>query len=444
MLKTFNFDSSNFRTAKMDRLLFLITGLAAGSLVTWLITWLLMNSRYNKLMFTSARELDEVKNQNSVLKANLEAQDKSIEEVRKVMLDTFKSAASDALTSNNEQFLALARTSLETSIKESEGNLDQRKEAIDQMLKPVKEAIESYKKRIEELERGSEKTFGRVTEMLSALQSTHASLQRETGALVNALRNPRVRGRWGEIGLRRAVEFSGMSSHCDFLEQVTREGEDATLKPDMIINLPGNSHVIVDSKLPLDAYLEALETDDENSRNMLFAKHARFLRDHVNKLSRKQYWSQFENSPDFVVLYMEVESALNVALVTDKTLLQDALNNKIIIATPTTLIVVLKSVAMSWQQHNVTENAQQILSAADDFYNRVNVFAGHLEKVGGGLKSALKSYNEAVGSWDSRVLPAGRKLEQLGAREERDNLPAIDKIELPVRGARGTPDGTRV
>jgi DNA recombination protein RmuC len=301
------------------------------------------------------------------------------------------------------------------------------------MLKPVKESIDSYKKRIEELEKGSEKTFGQVTAMLSNIQITNASLQKETGALVNALRNPRVRGRWGEIGLKRVVEFSGLSAHCDFVEQAYTEGEDSVLKPDMIINLPGNSHVVVDSKLPLDAYLQALETDDENSRNLLFAKHAKDLRDHVNRLSKKQYWSQFQNTPDFVVLYMEVESALNVALMTDKTLLQDAMNNKIILTTPTTLIVVLKSVAMSWQQHNITENALQIMEAAMDFYGRVNVFADHLDKVGGGLKTALKGYNDAIGSWESRVLPAGRKLEQLKATDNKNVLPDFEILDKPVR-----------
>ena len=171
------------------------------------------------------------------------------------MVDTFKSAASDALTQNNKQFIDLAKSQLETQVKDAEGNLDERKSAIAEMLKPVKESIDSYKKRIEELEKGSEKTFGQVTEMLSNIQITNASLQKETGALVNALRNPRVRGKWGEIGLKRVVEFSGLSAHCDFVEQVYTEGEDSILKPDMIINLPGNSHVVVDSKLPLDAYL---------------------------------------------------------------------------------------------------------------------------------------------------------------------------------------------
>jgi DNA recombination protein RmuC len=417
----------------MEIALYIFIGLVTGALIAYLGTKSILSGLHHKELILKADEFNSLSRENSVLKSKVEAQANSLEEVRKVMVDTFKSAASDALTQNNKQFLDLAKSQLETHVKEAEGNLDERKSAIAEMLKPVKESIDSYKKRIEELEKGSEKTFGQVTEMLSNIQITNASLQKETGALVNALRNPRVRGRWGEIGLKRVVEFSGLSAHCDFVEQAYTEGEDSVLKPDMIINLPGNSHVVVDSKLPLDAYLQALETDDENARNLLFSKHARDLRDHVNKLSKKQYWSQFDNTPDFVVLYMEVESALNVALMTDKTLLQDAMNNKIILATPTTLIVVLKSVAMSWQQHNITENALQIMEAAMDFYGRVNVFADHLDKVGGGLKSALKGYNDAIGSWESRVLPAGRKLEQLKATDNKNVLPDFEIIDKPVR-----------
>jgi len=417
----------------MEIILFIAIGLFIGALIAYLVTKSGLNTVHQRELLIKADENNILIRQNSVLEAKVEAQANSLNEVRKAMVDTFKSAASDALTQNNKQFLDLAKSQLETHVKEAEGNLDERKSAIAEMLKPVKESIDSYKKRIEELEKGSEKTFGQVTEMLSNIQITNASLQKETGALVNALRNPRVRGRWGEIGLKRVVEFSGLSAHCDFVEQVYTEGEDSVLKPDMIINLPGNSHVVVDSKLPLDAYLQALETDDENSRNLLFTKHAKDLREHVNRLSKKQYWSQFENTPDFVVLYMEVESALNVALMTDKTLLQDAMNNKIILTTPTTLIVVLKSVAMSWQQHNITENALQIMEAAMDFYGRVNVFADHLDKIGGGLKSALKGYNDAVGSWESRVLPAGRKLEQLKATDNKNVLPDFEILDKPVR-----------
>jgi DNA recombination protein RmuC len=417
----------------MEIALYIFIGLVTGGLIGYLATRTNLITLHQKELLLKSEENINLSRQNSVLQAKVEAQANSLEEVRKAMVDTFKSAASDALTQNNKQFMDLAKSQLETQVKDAEGNLDERKSAIAEMLKPVKESIDSYKKRIEDLEKGSEKTFGQVTEMLSNIQVTNASLQKETGALVNALRNPRVRGKWGEIGLKRVVEFSGLSAHCDFIEQVYTEGEDSVLKPDMIINLPGNSHVVVDSKLPLDAYLQALETDDESSRNLLFSKHAKDLRDHVNRLSKKQYWSQFHNTPDFVVLYMEVESALNVALMTDKTLLQDAMNNKIILTTPTTLIVVLKSVAMSWQQHNITENALAIMEAAMDFYGRVNVFADHLDKMGGGLKTALKGYNDAIGSWESRVLPSGRKLEQLKATDNKNVLPDFEIIDKPVR-----------
>lgn len=414
-------------------ILYIIAALVTGLIIGYLITRSRLFGLHQQELAAKMTELIELNRQNSVLQAKVEAQANSLDEVRKAMVDTFKSAASDALTQNNRQFLDLAKTHLETQVKEAEGNLDQRKTAIEEMLKPVKESIDSYKKRIEELEKGSEKTFGQVTEMLANIQTTSASLQKETGALVNALRNPRVRGKWGEIGLKRVVEFSGLSAHCDFVEQVYTDGDDSVLKPDMIINLPGNGHVVVDSKLPLDAYLQALETDEEVSRDLLFAKHARDLRDHVNKLSKKQYWSQFPNTPDFVVLYMEVESALNVALMTDKTLLQDAMNNKIILTTPTTLIVVLKSVAMSWQQHNVAQNAVQIMEAAMELYNRVKVFSEHFDKVGCSLKSAVKGLNDAIGSWEGRVLPAGRKLEQLTLTDHKNTLRDFEILDTPVR-----------
>lgn len=421
-------------------ILYITIGALAGMLIGYLATSYYTGKAYKNQIAFREEENNNLIRQNSSLEAQLAAQSQSLEEVRKAMIDTFKAAASDALTQNNKQFMDLAKLQLETHVKEAEGDLDERKTAIAEMLKPVRESIDSYKKRIEELEKGSEKTFGRVTEMLSNIQLTNASLQKETGALVNALRNPRVRGKWGEIGLKRVVEFSGLSSHCDFIEQAYSGTEEAILKPDMIINLPGNSHVVVDSKLPLDAYLSALETDDETSRNSLFVKYSKDLRDHVNRLSKKQYWSQFENTPDFVVLYMEVESALNVALMTDRSLLQDAMNNKIILATPTTLIVILKSVAMSWQQHNITENAVAIMDSATELYSRVNVFAEHFERVGSGLRSALKGFNDAAGSWESRVLPAGRKLEQLKATDNRKTLPDIEEIDLPVRDIRKNND----
>lgn len=404
----------------------IILGMILCLLIGWLISWLIY-----KLKWTN--ELNALKLEKSNLETNLSSQKQALEDYKGNLLDTFKSAAGDALGDNNQKFLDLATAKLGEQVKDAEGDLDERKTAIEEMLKPVKESIDTYKKRIEELEKGNEKTFGQVTEMLTNLQTTNSVLQKETTALVNALKNPRVRGKWGEIGLKRVVEFSGMSAHCDFNEQAYSASEDGILKPDLIVNLPGGGHVVVDSKLPLDAYLEALETDDEGRRDTLLTKHTKDLRAHIGALSKKAYWSQFKNTPDFVVLYMEVESAFTVAMMTDRTLLQDAMNNKIILATPTTLMVILKSVALTWQQHNVTENAMKIMEAGKELHDRLGSFAEHISKVGKGLKSAVAGYNSAVGSWENRILPTGRKLEQLEATKKKDELPVIETLEEPTR-----------
>lgn len=392
---------------------------------------------HQKELMDKACQLAALEQKITEQKIREESRKESIEEVKSAMLDSFKSAAADALGQNNKQFLDLAQTQFSAHKSEAGTDLENRKKAIEDLLKPVKEAIETYKTKVEELGNNSSVSFGKVAEMMEKIQATHSSLQRETGALVNALRNPRVRGRWGEIGLKRLVEFSGMSAHCDFVEQVVSDGDDdAMLKPDMIINLPGNAHVVVDSKLPLDAYLEALETEDENTRNQLIVKHAKALRDRINKLSKKQYWSQFDNSPDFVVLYMEIESAFNAALMTDKNLLQDAINNKIILATPTTLIVILKSVAMSWQQHSVTQNALEIQNTAIELHSRLITFSEYLKDIGEGLKTALTNYNKAIGSYTGRLLPQGKKLEELGATSNKKEITDIKMIEDTVRMAR--------
>ena len=389
---------------------------------------------HQKELMDKACQLAALEQKITEQKIREESRKESIEEAKTAMLDSFKSAAADALGQNNKQFLDLAQTQFSAHKSEAGTDLENRKKAIEDLLKPVKEAIETYKTKVEELGNNSSVSFGKVAEMMEKIQATHSSLQRETGALVNALRNPRVRGRWGEIGLKRLVEFSGMSAHCDFVEQVVSDGDDdAMLKPDMIINLPGNAHVVVDSKLPLDAYLEALETEDENTRNQLIVKHAKALRDRINKLSKKQYWSQFDNSPDFVVLYMEIESAFNAALMTDKNLLQDAINNKIILATPTTLIVILKSVAMSWQQHSVTQNALEIQNTAIELHSRLITFSEYLKDIGEGLKTALTNYNKAIGSYTGRLLPQGKKLEELGATSNKKEITDIKMIEDTVR-----------
>lgn len=377
-------------------------------------------------------EISELKIHTGRLEALETGKGEAVEAYKETLLNTFKSAAGDALQQNNEQFIELAKSKLEENVSSSKGELDQRKVAIEEMLKPMKDSLEKYTTRIDTLEKDNSKTFGQVAQLMTDLQSSHTVLQKETAALVNALRNPRVRGKWGEIGLKRVAEFSGMSPHCDFDEQVHTNTEDGALKPDMVVHVPGGGQIVVDSKLPLDAYLNALETDVDSEREALLSKHAADVRKHVNALSKKAYWSQFDNSPDFVVLYMEVESALSTAMVTDPELLSHAMENRIIIATPTTLLAVLKSVALSWQQHSVTENAQKIIEAGKELHSRIAAFAGHLMKVGKGLKTASSAYDSAVGSWASRILPSGRKLEVLDASFGSE-FPQFDQVLGPTR-----------
>ena len=417
----------------METAIYILSGFAVGSL----IGWLLAKSRYvtvhGREMLSKNEEISGLREQIAVLNTRMEADRESLRIAQEAMLEKFTSAASAALGQNSEQFLTLARTQFETHKTEAGADLEKRRQAINDMLGPLKEAIEGYKQKVEELGTTSNITFGQVREMLSSLQLTSTGLQKETGELVNALKNPQSRGRWGELGLRNLVEYAGMLEHCDFNEQVYREGEDATIKPDMVVNLPDEKHAVVDSKVPLKAYMESLETRDEKTRNQLLAAHARSVRERINELSKKQYHAQFTNSADLVVLFMPIESALNAALTTDRDLLQFSLEKKIILATPTTLLVVLKSFALIWQQHNMTENAIEIVETSRVLHERLSVFSDYLAGIGNGLRSALKSYNDAVGSFESRILVTGRKLEELGAKSKKDNLKNIGPVDETVR-----------
>ena len=377
-------------------------------------------------------ELSELRIQIGRLEAGEAGKEEAVETYKETLLDTFKSAAGDALQQNNEQFMELAKTTLGEKMASSKGDLDQRKAAIEEMLKPMKSALDKYTERINSLEKDNSQAYGKIAQLMTDLKSGHGALQKETTALVNALRNPRVRGKWGEIGLKRVVEFSGMSPHCDFAEQVHTTTEDGAIKPDIVVHVPGGGQIVVDSKLPLDSYLNALESEVDSERDMLLGRHAKDVRNHVNALSKKAYWEQFDNAPDFVVLYMEVESALQTAMLTDPELLQYGMDRRIVIATPTTLLAVLKSVALSWQQHSVTENAQKIVAAGKELHNRIGAFAKHFAKVGKGLQSASSSYDDAVGSWESRIVPSGRRLEELDASQGSE-LPQLDQVFGPTR-----------
>jgi DNA recombination protein RmuC len=265
------------------------------------------------------------------------------------------------------------------------------------------------------------------------MQKSAQALDKGTQNLISALKSSSMRGRYGEIGLRRVVEFAGMTEHCDFVEQVSTASEGGMLRPDMIIKLPEKKTIIVDSKTPLDAYMKAFETDNEAEQLVFLGQHAAAVKDHLRRLSGKAYWSQFADSPDYVVLYMQIESSFAAALQSDPTLIEEAIRHKIIFATPTTLITLLRTVGFIWQQRNVADNIEQIRDAGIELYNRTTVLLGHFSKVGGGLKSAVENYNSAVASLESRFTPQAKKLHALGSAYTKNVIPDIPPIELSIR-----------
>ncbi len=425
----------------METLLYILAGVATGSLLTYFITRSWLTSAHNRELIEKSNEQTRLREQIATMNAKLEAEKESLKAAQDAMLEKFSSAASAALGQNSEQFLRLAKTQFEAHKTEAGTELDQRKNAISEMLGPMKEVLEKYNLKVEELGKNSNLTFGQVREMLSSLQVTSTGLQKETSNLATALKNPQTRGRWGEITLRNIVELTGMLDHCDFNEQVYKEGEDDTIKPDMLVNLPNSRHVVVDSKVPLKAFMEAIEASDEKTRNELFAAHSKSVRNRMTELSRKNYWSQFKDTLDLVVLFVPVESALNAALLTDKDLFQDALSKRIILAAPSTVFIILKSYAMSWQQHNITVNATEIMELSRELHERLLKFNQHLGNIGSGLKDAVRSYNEAIGSYEGRLLVTGRKLEDLDAKSNKEKIRNIGTIDDTIR-ALDVPDET--
>ena len=346
--------------------------------------------------------------------------------------DAFSGLASRALSANNQSFLALAGQAFDKLQLSAQGDLDQRRQAIESLLAPMREQLSRYEQGVLELEKTRQLAYGTLSEQVRSLVGTQERLQLETGNLVKALRAPQVRGRWGEMQLKRAVEFAGLVDHVDFVEQEGTDTDEGRQRPDMVVRLPGGKQIVIDAKAPLAAYLEAVEARDEDERKRHLVDHARQLRDHVRKLAAKSYWSQFENAPDFVVLFLPGEAFFSAALEQDPRLIEDAFGEAVLIATPTTLVALLKSVAYGWRQELLAENAREISEAARTLYDRVRVFTEHFARVGKGLEDALKAYNAAIGSYERNVLPQGRRIERLGAGAEKV-LSEAEPIDLSPR-----------
>jgi DNA recombination protein RmuC len=349
--------------------------------------------------------------------------------------DTFRALAADALAANNQGFLTLAGEKLSAARRETDAALAARQSAIDALVKPVRESIDKVDGRIRELEMERGQAYGQLTTLVRQMAQTQERLQAETGNLARALRAPAVRGRWGEIQLKRVVEMAGMLEHCDFGQQQTLVNDEGTrMRPDVVVRLPGGRHVVVDAKVPLDAYLDALETADEPARRARMVAHAGQVRSHVLKLGAKGYWAGLDDSPEFVVMFLPSEAMYSAALEEVPSLIEDGVARRVLIATPTTLIALLQTVHFGWRQERLADSARKISEQGRILHERIATLVEHWSRLGGALGRATEHFNAAVASFDSRVLPAVRKLEELGAGGTKavNDLDTVDTRPRPT------------
>jgi DNA recombination protein RmuC len=462
----------------MELILYIILGIVIGGLVTWFLARARFEGIYTKQIadlqmgfsaqladvegkakyseaqvnelrqqvqqgdseITKLRsELDDERKSKVEAITKLEAAQKSFEEQKALidsmkteMTDTFNALSKAALESSNKSFLTLASERLGNIVTDTKGKLGEHQAAINGTIKPLQEMLKKYEEQVRAIEESRHKAYGSLEEQLRALALTHENLQRETSNLVSALRKPQVRGRWGEMQLRRVAELSGMSMHCDFTEQQSMDTERGRIRPDMVVHLPMDREIVVDSKVSLEAYLDAISASTEDERKSKMEKHAQQVRVHMNKLASKEYWSQFKQSPEFVVLFIPGESFLSAALDVDNTIIEDGIQKRVIIATPTTFIALLRAIAYGWRQEQITKNAQAISELGRQLYERMSTLAQHFDNIGANLEKAIGAYNKAVASMESRILPSVRRFKELGVTGS-DEIPVIEQVDQTPR-----------
>ncbi len=369
-----------------------------------------------------------------LLKRSTEELRSRAHEDRQQLVGTFAELSAQALQKNNEQFLALAETKLTQAQTAAQGDLTQRQQAISQLLTPLSDTLARYERGLQQIEVERKGAYEGLSEKVAQLHLGHELLQRETRNLVTALRSPQTRGRWGEMQLRRVVEMAGMVAHCDFEEQVSATTEDGRLRPDMIVHVPGGGEIVVDAKVPLEAFLKLIDADDDASRALFQAAHARQLRTHVDLLAKKEYWKQFAQSPQQVVAFIPGDQLLSAAYEVDPTLQEHAMANNVLLTTPTMLIALLRTVAFGWRQESLAENAREVQKLGAELYERLRTMSAHMQKLQRSLTASVSAYNDAVGSLESRVLVSARRFPALGVVSiETEAIADLQPVEAAPR-----------
>ncbi len=359
---------------------------------------------------------------------NLREQKELLEVMKKEMSDTFSSLSLTALKSSNEEFIRLAKEHLGSILKETKGKLGEHREAIDGIVKPLQETLRRYDEELKKIEMRRRQEYGSLAQQIEQLMLTHQRLQKETDMLVTALRKPQVSGRWGQFNLRRVAELSGMTAYCDFFEEQSFSDEDGRQRPDMIVRLPNDRVIVVDAKAPVDAFLNALSVVDDEKKREALQHYVAQVRQHMNMLSSKAYWDRLKESPEFVVMYLPGESFFSAAIENDPALIEDGTMKKVIIATPTTFIALLKAVAYGWQQAELTRNAEEISRLGKELYERFATAMEHYFRTGDHLRKAVESYNRSVRSIETRLLQSARRFRDLGISSKKE-IPRLEEID---------------
>ena len=409
-------------------LFILIPALASAAVFGALLAFLIFSGKLSRLR----NECAKLEISLDLERKATDAQYQSMQQLNKQLKDSFDALAANALQNNNAQFLRLAKENLEQFHIKAEGELEKREKAVENLVKPIRDALEKTESQVRKMENERQQAHGALTKHLETMAESHRLLQTETRNLVQALRRPEVRGQWGELTLKRLAELAGMVEHCDFVEQESMQTGQGTQRPDMVIRMPDRREIVVDAKTPLDAYLSAIECTDDNARREHLLRHARNVRARVRELSSKAYWETLRYSPEFVVLFIPGDQFLSAALETDHTLIEDALAQNVILATPTSLVALLRAVAYGWRQEVLAENADLIRDIGQEMFSRLTTFAEHLAKLGRSLDSSVASYNKAVASYDSRVLPGARKFTELGISAKKEP-PKVEQVEHMAR-----------